>query len=141
MKMTEKKRGRIMDWLRRVMVGRYGVDQLSIGLLILDIVLGLVNQFVRTPVLSVLCFLILILCYVRIFSRNIQKRYEENCKFLKLINPVRYWFKKTVRRAKESKTHCFYKCPNCRQTIRVPRGKGKIQITCPKCRTQFIKKT
>jgi hypothetical protein len=130
-----------MDWFRRAMMGRYGTDQLSIGLLILYAVLSLVARSANWYVLGFISFVPLILCFYRMLSRNISRRYQENVQFLKWWNPVRLWFSNAVNRIKDQKTHRYYKCPKCSSTLRVPRGKGKISITCPVCKTQFIKKT
>ena len=80
-------------------------------------------------VLTILSEVLLILSLLRCFSRNTYKRYNENRKFLLLIDRIK------------DRDHRYYACPKCRQTVRVPRGKGKISITCPKCREKFIKKT
>lgn len=129
-----------MDWLRRVMNGRYGVDQLSIALLVISVILTIVGIFPKTQVFSTLTLIPLLLCYFRAFSKNIRKRYEENQKFLSFWNPIRNKFTKKVKRSKD-KTHRFYKCPKCGKTVRVPKGKGKICITCPVCKEEFIRKS
>lgn len=129
-----------MDWLRRVMNGRYGVDQLSIALLVISVILTIVGIFPKTQVFSALTLIPLFLCYFRAFSKNIRKRYEENQKFLSFWNPIRNTFTKKVERSKD-KTHRFFKCLKCRKTVRVPKGKGKICITCPVCKEEFIRKS
>lgn len=130
-----------MNWLRRTMMGRYGADQLSIAMLILYFVVSLVGQFTHLYVIVLISYIPMVLCFFRILSRNTSKRYQENYAFLKLWNPVVSWFKKTVSRMKDSKYYRYYKCPNCSNTLRVPKGKGKICITCPVCKKEFIKKT
>jgi ribosomal protein S27E len=130
-----------MDWFRRMMMGRYGTDQLSIALLILYMVLSLILQFIRLPFLSLLALVPLAICFYRIFSRNINRRYEENARFLKWWYPVKTRIQKSYSRFQDRQTHRYFKCPHCSNTLRVPRGKGKISITCPVCRTEFIKKT
>lgn len=129
-----------MNWLRRVMIGRYGVDQLSIALLVISVILTIVGIFPKTYVLSTLALIPLLLCYFRTFSKNTRKRYEENQKFLSFWNPIRNTFTKRVERSKD-KTHRFFKCPKCSKTVRVPKGKGKICITCPICKEEFIRKS
>lgn len=130
-----------MDWLRRVMMGRYGTDQLSIALLVLYAVLYLLAQILRLPVLAIIAIVPFVLCFFRMFSRNISRRYQENNMFLKYWSPVPAWFRRMTARMKDRRTHRYYKCPNCSRTLRVPKGRGKISITCPVCRTEFIKKT
>lgn len=134
-----------MDWLKKFMSGRYGVDQFSIALLISSIILSLFISLSTTllniPLLSLLIYIPLILCYFRIFSRNISKRQQENFKFLRYWHPVKSWGNKKIKRIKGMKTHKYYKCPECSKTLRVPRGKGNIRITCPQCKKSFSKRT
>ncbi len=130
-----------MNWLRRLMVGRNGIDQLSIALLIAYLPVSLIAQLSRIQLLHIVTIALLVLCYFRIFSRNIAKRHEENRKFLVWWYPIQNWVSRKAYRAKDSKTHRYFKCPHCKQAVRVPKGKGEIRITCPKCRVEFIKKT
>ena len=125
----------------RFMIGRYGVDDLSKFTLGLSVALMLLNLFFRVRVVNTLVLVLLILVYFRMFSTNHQKRYAENARFLGYKNRFLGFFGKTKRRAMDLKTHHIYRCPSCRQKIRVPRGKGRIMITCPKCRTEFEKKS
>lgn len=126
-----------MNWLKRFMIGRYGSDQLSMALLIFSVLLSLVAGIARLPVLSWIGYIPLGICVYRMLSKNVQKRSMENYKFSMLVSPVYSWFKKGQRRAIESKTHRFIKCPKCKAELRLPKGKGKIIITCPKCKTEF----
>ena len=126
---------------QRFMAGRYGVDELSKFLNIVLLVLLVLSIFIRSGILYLLALGILIYSYFRMFSRNISKRYEENQKFVNFrYRNVVKWnnFKKRFAQRKEYR---FYRCPQCKQTVRVPRGRGKICITCPKCRTEFVKKS
>jgi glucan phosphoethanolaminetransferase (alkaline phosphatase superfamily) len=129
-----------MDWLRRMLMGRYGVDQLTIAMLAFYVVLSLVSQIARLPVLSLLSLVLLGLCFFRMLSRNTQKRYRENVRFLEIWNPVKQWFFNLKYRIQDRKTHRYFKCPRCSSTLRVPRGRGKISITCPVCKNEFIRK-
>lgn len=130
-----------MNWFQRVMAGRYGVDQLTIAVMVVYIILILVAQFTGVFWLSYIALVLLVFCFFRMFSRQTAKRYQENMQFLKLWNPIKNWFRFQKNRLKDSKTHRYYKCPNCSASLRVPKGKGKICITCPKCGKEFIKKT
>ena len=126
---------------QRFMAGRYGVDELSKFLNIVLLVLLVMSIFIRSGILYLLALGILIYSYFRMFSRNISKRYEENQKFVNFrYRNVVKWnnFKKRFAQRKEYR---FYHCPQCKQTVRVPRGRGKICITCPKCRMEFVKKS
>ena len=122
----------IVAALNRFMAGRYGQDRLNIAMLVVGCVLCFVQMFVPSGVgfvLTIISETLLILSLFRCFSRNTYKRYNENRKFLLMIDRIK------------DRDHRYYTCPKCRQTVRVPKGKGKISITCPKCREKFIKKT
>ena len=127
--------------LRNFMVGRYGVDHLSNAMLTASILALIINLFAKIQVLNYLVFAFILISYFRIFSKNINKRYQENMKFLQWWNPIRAKFNKTKNRVKQSKTHKFFTCPNCGQDIRIPKGKGRIKIRCPKCNEKFEGRT
>ena len=129
-----------MNWLRRFMMGRYGNDQLNVALMIFSLLILILGQVLRFSPLVWVAVILLVLCYARMFSRNTSRRYGENMKFIKFWNPIRNWFLGIRARGKD-KTHRYYKCPKCKLRVRVPKGKGKIKITCPSCKTSFIKKT
>lgn len=135
-----------MNWLRRVMYGRYGNDQLGNFLFVLYLVLFVAQLVFRgtivSPALVGISYLLILIYFFRCFSRNIYKRQRENQRFLRVWNPVKNYFKFWRLRIQErSGTKKLYRCPKCHQTIRVPKGRGKIAIRCPKCRFEFIKKT
>ena len=115
------------------MMGRYGHDRLNVALLVLGVVLSIVSMFLRNKlvllILNLGSYALLFVALFRCFSRSTYKRYNENRRFLLMIDRIK------------DRAHRYYICPRCRQTVRVPRGKGKIAITCPKCREKFIKKT
>ena len=127
--------------LRRFMQGRYGADQLSRFLSLIGLVLIILNLFVHSNVITYLVMALLVYCYYRMFSRDYNRRYAENQKFLTWQNKVKYKVNNWKRNLTDRKTHHIYKCPSCGQKIRVPRGKGKIIVTCPKCRMEFQKKS
>lgn len=124
----------------RFMYGRYGVDTLgkySLGAGLATMVLSIVFD---SYTLSLLSWFFIILTYFRMFSRNLYKRSSENQTFLNKTYKLRTWFGKQKNMMAQRKTHHIYRCPGCKQKIRVPRGKGRIEIRCPKCHTTFIKK-
>ena len=127
------------------MVGRYGTDQLFNFMTAVSMILLIVSLFFRASVagtvLWIAALVLLILGYCRCFSRKTGKRFRENQKYLKVRSKVTGRFRALFDRIKQSKTHRFYKCPNCKQTVRVPKGKGKIRIRCPKCGESFIRKS
>jgi len=119
--------------LRRFMMGRYGTDKLNTAILCVGVVCSLLAAFLPLPLLKLALFILsyasLIVVIFRSLSRNVYKRYRENRRYLLFIQRFK------------DKEHRYYDCPRCRQQVRVPRGKGKISITCPKCREKFIRKT
>lgn len=130
-----------MNWLKKFMAGRNGADQLSLALLVLSVLLTVISQLVRLPLLAFVGYIPTVLCMFRMFSKNIDKRRLENYKFSMLISPVYSWFKRIQRRVGESKTHKYFKCPGCKAELRLPKGKGKIIVICPKCKVEFTAKT
>ena len=134
------------------MQGRYGVDDLSKVMLWSAVILTLISTFARNSIFYLIGLILLIIVYVRMFSRNIPKRYQENQKFLQATQGIRTklhglhfgslgkMFSDTFTGPRD-KTHRIYRCPKCHQKIRVPKGRGKIAIRCPRCQTEFIKKT
>ena len=77
----------LVNWFRRFMMGRYGVDQLSFAMLLLSCLLAMFTRGRLWP-LSLVGLAVMALAYYR-----------------------------------------------------VPRGRGNIVITCPKCHREFTKRT
>ena len=127
--------------LRQFMIGRYGTDGLNQFLSIASLVLLLIAIVSRVSLFTWLGVALLIYCYYRTFSRNISKRTEENYKFYTLKDRVDSKFRGLKEQWANRKVYHYYRCPQCRQKLRVPRGRGRIQISCPRCGTQFIKKS
>ena len=127
--------------LRQFMIGRYGTDGLNQFLSIASLVLLLIAIISRVSLFTYLGAALLIFCYYRTFSRNISKRTEENYKFYTLKDRVDNKFKGWKEQWANRKVYHYYRCPQCRQKLRVPRGRGRIQISCPRCGPQFIKKS
>lgn len=125
----------------RFMAGRYGADQLSRFLSFTALALIVLNIFFRSNVLWVLSLVLLVLVYVRMFSKNFERRRRENERFLQIKNKLTGGFKNWTDRRKQSKDYVFFRCPSCHAMLRVPRGKGKIRVTCRKCGNAFEKKT
>lgn len=137
-----------MNWLQKFMMGRYGVDQMNIGVLIFSMVCTFTASLTRWLLLLILGTALLAYGVFRMFSRNVSARSKENQKFLVFWNKVKGiwykikgWFSGKKRRFADRKTHCYFSCPKCKRKLRVPKGKGKIEISCPICGTKFIKKT
>ena len=128
----------------RFMQGRYGADELSKAILAAMVVCVVFSWFadgVVKTMFGIAMWALLIYSYMRMFSKNHTKRWAENQKYLSFKNRILGRINKEKNYAQQRKTHRIYSCPGCKQKIRVPKGKGKIEISCPKCRTKFIKRT
>jgi len=123
------------------MIGRYGPDHLGIAMVVLSLVLYLLHGILRFTPIIYISYLLLALSIFRMLSRNMPRRRAENDKFIRYWWPIKTKFGRIKTNIKQKKTHKFFKCPSCRNTLRVPKGKGKLQITCPKCGERFVKKT
>lgn len=127
--------------LQRWMWGRYGYDDLNRFLMISAVVCMVLSLFPRGGVFYLLAGAAMVYAYFRMFSRNISKRSAENQWFLSKTAKLRALFGKKKREPDQAKQYHIYKCPNCRQKIRVPRGKGRVAVTCRKCGREFVKKS
>ena len=125
----------------RFMQGRNGVDQLSQFLNVVVIILFVISIFTKSIILDWLPMVLLVYMYFRIFSRNIPKRSMENQRFCNWRYDLAIKKNKMKKEWEQRKIYRFFRCPMCRQRVRVPKGRGKICITCPKCRAEFIKKS
>jgi len=123
------------------MVGRYGPDHLNVAMIVISLVLYFLNTILRFAPLMYVSYVILALTLFRMLSRNIVRRRAENDKFVRYWWPVKTRLGRSFANIKRRRTHKFFKCPGCSNTLRVPKGKGKLQVTCPKCGERFIKKT
>ena len=123
------------------MQGRYGADQLYRVMLIGGAVLVILSNFIFEVFFLLLGWILVVLAFVRAFSKDYSRRYAENQKFLELTGKIRKVFGKQRYVMEQRKDYQIYTCPQCRQKIRMPRGKGKVEISCPKCHTKFIKKS
>lgn len=126
--------------IARLMYGRYGGDQLNMAMLGAYLVCFLLFSFTNLVIFYLLSLILLGLTLFRMFSRNLAKRREENFKFLRRADPVIRWYhlRRNIHRDKE---HRYFKCPNCGQQLRVPRGKGMITVTCRSCGASFQEKS
>lgn len=118
--------------MRRFMTGRYGTDKLNMVILTCGLVMCIVGMFLRgtaSLIFTLISYLLMFWAIFRTFSRNTYKRYQENRKYLMFLERLK------------DRQHRYFKCPKCRQPVRVPRGKGKVAITCPRCHERFVRKS
>ena len=131
-----------MSRLRKFMVGRYGPDRFSTFLLAIALTASIICLILQAGWWRFLAYVPFFYALYRTLSTNIDRRRSELYKYQKYSNLFKFRLKTITQRGKELKTHRRYKCPSCKQTLRVPKGKQKrkIEISCPKCGTKFIKK-
>ncbi|MDO5519606.1 MAG: hypothetical protein Q4G58_03830 [bacterium] len=153
---------RLLDRFRQWMVGRYGSDQLNMTLLVVYLIFSIITSATGWFLTLLLSYASILMIFYRMFSKNISKRYAENQKFLQLVAPITkrigkgrtgyqgnpyqnnpYQTNRTEKRRKPKtdKDHKIFQCGKCGQMIRVPKGKGKIAIKCPRCGQEFVKRT
>ena len=127
--------------ITRFMYGRNGMDALARTCNWIAIFLLVINLFVQNGVVYLLWLIFFSYSCFRVYSRNIPKRYAENQKFLNMTTVPRKYAKLIRLQWRDRKVSRYYICKSCHQQIRVPKGKGRIEIRCPKCNERFIKKT
>ena len=123
--------------IAQFMAGRNGFDMLSKDLIYLSLILMIINLFISNTYFSFIIWIPIIISYVRAFSRNTAKRYQENVWY---YNHIRKHLNLRTNFKSKDRTYKYFKCPTCGQKLRAPRGKGKIRVTCSNCHTEFIKR-
>lgn len=131
---------KIKNGFRNFMAGRYGADQLNMAMLIVAILLSLVTAITGLGILNLFGLALFVICILRMFSRNVEKRRAENQKFLNFKNNFGSNVRQFVNRAKNVKKFKYFKCPQCGARLRLPRKVGEVTVTCGKCRHQFRQK-
>ena len=129
-----------MNWFKRFMVGRYGADPLGFALCAANIVFWIFAAITGWWALSILSYICCIWMIWRMFSKKIYQRQKENRIFLSWWNPIQKSITQWIFRVKD-RSHRYIRCKNCKERLRLPKGKGRIEVTCPKCRERFITKT
>lgn len=127
--------------MMQFMQGRYGADQMGQMLSAVSMVFLIISLFSRNQAWFLLALIGIVYNYFRMFSKNISKRYAENQKYLTMTAGIRRKLASWKSQLAQRKIYHIYRCPGCKQKIRVPRGRGKIEIRCPKCNTRFVKKS
>jgi len=125
----------------RFMAGRNGVDHFCRFLSYAALAAFIANIIFRSSILWTVALVLIIYCDYRMLSRNLPKRRAENARYLQLRSKITNDFQNWRDRQRQRKDFCFFRCPSCRAMLRVPRGKGKIRVTCRKCGNAFEKRT
>ena len=132
---------RLMGKLQRFMYGRYGADELTRALTVVGLILILLSGIRVLWWLYYVALALVIWSIVRTLSRNIPARQREHATYMRMMAKPRAAFTLWKNQWRDRKTHRYFKCGQCRAVLRVPVGKGKIDVTCPRCHRVTVKKT
>ena len=130
----------IRSKLQQFMIGRNGADQFSFATLLTGLLVSFLSSIFSSSILSFLSTLLMVYTIFRMFSRRLDKRRAENARFLSIFRTVKRKLSSTLAHMKD-REHRYFRCPNCKQQMRVPRGKGRIQVTCRSCGVTFEEKS
>lgn len=123
------------DLFKNANKSNYGFDRFSKFILIFSLIF-FTNKW--TAVIGL--FLLLVVTF-RYFSKDKYKRHLEEMAYEQWLYKVKYYFNLQKNKIKEKRIHVIKKCPYCGQKLRLPRGKGKIIVTCKACKKDFKAKT
>lgn len=126
--------------LSRFLSGRYGADQFGMALVMTSLLVLVLNIWVQQSFLTFLAYALWIYALYRMFSRQYSKRRQENYRYLRAIGPLKRQKNLWKNRFKD-RNHRYFLCPSCHQMVRVPKGHGKVDVTCPKCRHVFERRS
>lgn len=125
----------------KFMAGRYGIDRFTNFLVISSLILMIISRLIRLAIFQFIGLGMILFGYYRVFSKKIKDRQEENEVYLYRLGKIKSKFRKSKNKIKGLKDYKYFKCDNCKQEIRVPRKKGRVKITCPKCKKEMYKRT
>ena len=126
-----------MNKLYEILKGRYGIDELYRFSIIVVFILIIINLFIKSYIIELIEFIILVISFLRIFSKNKDRRRKENNIYLSYKNIIIKYLNYQKRKYNDRNTHMYKKCPSCRQKIRLPLKKCKHKVKCPKCKNTF----
>lgn len=133
-----------VQWIQKMMVfmnGRYGFDEFSKFLVFIGLVFSLLSNFIGGTVVSAVGFAFVVFAGLRVLSKEKNNRLKELQRYIKIKQRIVTRYYKIKNSWTQRKVYKYTKCPECKQKVRVPKGKNKIRITCPSCQNKFIKKT
>lgn len=130
----------IMQKIKEFMYGRYGVDNLGFALAVIGFCFNVIYVFSRFRIIYLISLVFFAVAIFRALSKNCEKRRNENQKFLLLWYKLKNFWVGIKADFEERKNYRHFKCPNCKQKIRIPKGRGRVEVCCPKCGNRFIKK-
>ena len=126
--------------IQRLMTGRHGADEFSLALLIAGLALSIIGSLTRLGLLGLVSMALYVYAIFRMFSRDHQKRYAENQKYLSLFHGSSGSVRQFIVRMKNIRKYKYFKCPQCHSRLRLPRKVGEVTVTCGKCHHAFKQK-
>ncbi len=133
--------GRFAVKMQQFMAGRYGNDSFTLFLLIVSLIFTFFGNFRSLRFMYFIGIAIICYAFFRTLSKNYEARRKELNLYLRLFEKPRAELKLTANKIRDRKTHRYFRCKSCKTVMRVPKGRGKIEITCPKCREKTVKTT
>ncbi|SFK39147.1 hypothetical protein SAMN04488569_102910 [Marinilactibacillus piezotolerans] len=133
-----------MQFIQKMMFymnGRYGMDELSKVLMVVGLITNILSSFFGGWFLQILGVAFIAYAVLRVLSKEKANRYKEFTRYIKLKQKIVSTIQRLRNKQAQHKVYKYYKCGACKQKVRVPRGRGKVRITCPSCQNQFVKKT
>ncbi|MFL2116867.1 hypothetical protein ACEN4P_04465 [Marinilactibacillus psychrotolerans] len=133
-----------MQFIQKLMFymnGRYGMDELSKVLMVVGLIANILSGFFGGWLLQGIGIALIAYAILRVLSKEKTNRYREFTRYIKVKQKIMTKIQRLKNKQVQRKVYKYYKCNNCKQKVRVPRGKGKVKITCPSCHNQFVKKT
>lgn len=133
--------------MKEVMKRRCGLDELNNFIMLIGFIFVLIALFTSSWICILVAAVFVVLCYLRVFSKKLEKRKRENAVYMRYmggaVSRIRYC-KKSVRmwfKTMDDTEYYYFVCNSCHQIVRLPKGKNKISVRCPKCSKTFIKRT
>lgn len=131
---------KMKNGFRSFMMGRNGSDELSFAMLVSALILMLISSILGSPLVNLLSLILYGLCIFRMFSRNVAKRYQENQRYVEWNRRIKTSASQWWVRLKNVRKYKYFKCPECKALLRLPRKVGEVTVTCGKCHHAFKKK-
>ncbi len=132
---------RLKESLARFMTGRHGPDNLGMFTLIAGLACSILGSLTGFALLSLVGMALYVWTLFRMFSKNNEKRWEENRKYIELSSNWKTKVSQFIKRMKNRRDYKYFKCPNCKVLLRMKRGSGEKDITCVRCGHQFKQKS
>lgn len=130
----------ILNKIKTILYRRYGIDKLGYFIILLLILSSIARRLEHNIIVNIIYYLLFYIFIYRYLSTDYNKRRQENNIFLKSIEPISKRINMIIKNYRDT-NYKYYTCNKCNQNFRVPKNKGKIVVTCPKCHKEYHKST